>query len=412
MKVFKFGGASVKNADAVRNLGGIVLAEQEPLIIVVSAMDKTTNQLELVVNRILAKEDYQNLLSEIVEFHRETATELCGSIPSRCTTFLEELASACNRLNPETKWVQAYDAIVPFGELLSTSIIADFLSKNMSIQWHDARKLIVTDEFHTEANIHWDFTKTSVADQLSPILSSQSVITQGFIGATKSGYTTTLGREGSDFTGAILAKCLGAESFTVWKDVPGILNADPKLRSDAKQFASLSYKEVTEMTYYGAKVIHPKTLNPLAESSIPLIVRSFKDKRLTGTTISTNHSEEQLPVFVFKENQLLFTLEVRDHSFMNEKKLSVILSELDRLNVKINLMQNSALTFSFCMDNKEHKLEPIKSALSEHFEVFYNRPLKLTTVKNYDEKTLEALPKMDEVVLTQKTRSTYQVLWR
>ena len=412
MQIFKFGGASVKNADAVRNLKTILEKNHKgPLAVVISAMDKTTNKLEELLQLAQSGKSFESEFNWLKSFHDNIAIELFGRNSERCDKFFETLHNNLGSAK-DLSWVRAYDQVVPFGELFSTSIIADFLGDTLPVQWMDAREIIITDEFHTEANIKWELTQNNVDKLLAPVTKDKIVVTQGFIGSTESGATTTLGREGSDFTGAILANCLDAENFTVWKDVPGILNADPKLRNDTVQFSQLSYREATEMTYYGASVIHPKTLRPIAQKQIPLIVRSFVIHDAPGTKIGSMHSEKPISTFIFKENQLLITAEVKDHSFMDEKRLSIILNALDKLNVKINLMQNSALTFSFCMDNKAHKLEPIIEALSPDFTVSYNRPLKLTTVKNYNEKVLSELPISDEVVLEQKTRSTYQVLYR
>ncbi len=412
MQIFKFGGASVKDADAVRNLKLIVQKNHKsPLAIVISAMGKITNLLEILAQKGVAGDDYNEELENFRSFHNSISMDLMGRFSQGCLKFTTELESELEAING-LEWIIAYDRIVPFGELISTSIITDFLVSELQVKWMDARKFIKTDEFHTEANIRWDLTNQRVNQDVRPVLKDFIVITQGFIGSTDDNVTTTLGREGSDFTGAILAHCLDAKDFTVWKDVPGILNADPKLKSKAEQFAQLSYREVTEMTYYGAKVIHPKTLKPIAQKNIPLIARSFIQDEQAGTHIGINKSIKELPVFIFKDNQLLISLEARDHSFMDERRLSVILSVLEKLNVKINLMQNSAITFSFCMDNKLHKLDPIIEALSGDFDVTYNRPLKLSTVKNYTEEAFEELPVMNEILLLQKTRHTYQVLYR
>ncbi|MCP4459612.1 MAG: aspartate kinase [Cytophagales bacterium] len=412
MHIFKFGGASVKDADAVRNLKMIVQQIQsEQLVIVISAMGQGTNHLESLVQKGINSGDYQSDLQNFKSFNASIATELLGQACQACEILEQDLEDELEAIAGED-WVNAYDRVVPFGELISTRIIAEFLKKDLPVKWMDARRFVKTDGFHTEANIVWEQTKQKVNAELRPVLENTIVVTQGFIGSTESDITTTLGREGSDFTGAILAHCLDAENLTVWKDVPGILNADPKLKPEAEQFLQLSYREVTEMTYYGAKVIHPKTLKPLAQKNIPLIVRSFLQHESPGTYIGIEKSIKELPVFIFKENQLLFSLEVKDHNFMDEKRLSIILTALDKLNVKINLMQNSAATFSFCMDNKTHKLDPILEALSSDFEVTYNRPLKLITVKNYTEEALAKLPPIDEILLLQKTRNTYQVLHR
>jgi aspartate kinase len=413
MQVFKFGGASVKNAEAVKNIGQILKKYKgERLVVVISAMDKTTNQLENLVQALRQNKDHHVILQDVLSFHRDMAKRLLGSVCERAERFLDDLEDACEQV-ATLSWIQAYDRIVPFGELLSTSIIADYLSQELHVKWLDARRFIATDSFHTEANIEWGITERASREIISPLLSENVVITQGFIGSNAQRESTTLGREGSDFTAAILAYCLDADGLTVWKDVPGILNADPKLYGEAQQFSGISYREATEMTYYGAKVIHPKTLRPLAQKHIPLTVRSFLDHDAPGTLISAEHAVEKLPVYIFKDNQLLFTIEVRDNSFMDEKRLSLILAALDKQNVKINLMQNSALTFSFCMDNKAYKIEPLIDSLAGDFEVRYEEPLKLITIKNYDDRALKALPvQVGEQVLVQKTPATYQIVYR
>lgn len=412
MNIFKFGGASIKDTAAAKNVQSIIKKHTtSSLVVVVSAMGKGTDLLESITRKGIQGDDYQVEWQHFKSFHTTISADLLGQSCHRCDEFLHALANELQAIKG-MDWVLAYDRIIPYGELISTSIIAEFLSSELPVRWVDARQFIKTDQFHTEANILWDLTKQKVNAALRPILKHSIVITQGFIGSTEADSTTTLGREGSDFSGAILAHCLDAESVTVWKDVPGILNADPKLKSHTEQFAQLSYREATEMAYYGAKVIHPKTLKPLAQKNIPLMVRSLVQDNKPGTHIGSEKSIKELPVYIFKENQLLISLEVKDHSFMDEKKLSVILEVLDTLNVKINLMQNSAVTFSFCMDNKLHKLKPIIETLAALFEVTYNRPLKLTTVKNYTDKVLNELPEIGEIILLQKTRHTYQVLYK
>ena len=412
MQVFKFGGASVKDASAVHNLRSIVKEySSDQLVVVISAMGKNTNLLEALLAKAIDSKVYNDELKDFKIFHENISKELLGGHSEAAEILINMLEIELTEING-MEWVQAYDRIVPFGELISTRIIVDFLTLELPVKWMDARQFIKTDEFYTEANINWELTGKKVKELISPVLKDSIVVSQGFIGSTPEGITSTLGREGSDFTGAILANRLNAENLTIWKDVRGVLNADPKLKPEAIKFNQLSYREATEMTYYGAKVIHPKTLRPLAQKNIPLIVRSFIDHQNKGTQIAQDPSIKELPVFIFKENQLLFSVEVRDHSFMDEKSLSIILNELQKLNVKINLMQNSASTFSFCMDNKLHKLDPIIDALSKHFDVTYNRPLKLSTIKNYSEESLRELPEMDEILLLQKTRHTYQVLYR
>ncbi len=413
MQVFKFGGASVKDAAAIRNLREIIHKHPETSkVVVVSAMDKTTNALENLLELVCEKRDFRAQLEYIEDFHQHIIAELLGAPCPAFDRFFGELIQKASNLDTHN-YQRAYDQIVSFGELFATSVIQQFLSKVLDFVWLDARQLLRTDAFHTEANLDWIVTHEQVFKTLRPLLNEgRNVITQGFIGATPEGITTTLGREGSDFTAAILAHCLDAESMTVWKDVPGILNADPKLKPDAIQYEQLSYRQVTEMTYYGAKVIHPKTLMPLAQRNIPLWVRSFKDHLQPGTAITSAPSIATPPTFVFQQNQVLMHAAVKDHSFMNEKKLGSILQALDHLNVKINLMQASALTFSFCMDHKAYKIDRIIEFLSKDFLLSKELQLKLVTVKNYTDDALRQLPEMKEIILEQKTKSTYQALYR
>ncbi|MEQ8904755.1 aspartate kinase [Ekhidna sp.] len=412
MQIFKFGGASVKDASGVKNLAEIVSSfDSQKLVIVVSAMGKTTNKLEELVKHAHGGEDYTNTLNELKDYHRAIASELLGETPTRYLEFemlLEQTLESLSNHEP----MLAYDMVVPFGELMSTSIIDAYLNKSTKCVWFDARSVIRTDQYFTEANVDWVVTEKQIINDLKPVVEESIVITQGFIGSDVEGNSTTLGREGSDYTGAILAYCLNAEGFTVWKDVPGILNADPRILEGAEQYEKLSYREVTEMTYYGAQVIHPKTLKPLAQKSIPLIVRSFLDKGRLGTTIATDNTTKMIPCFVFKGNQLLVTAQVKDHSFMDEKKLGLILQVLDLLNIKINLMQNSALTFSFCIDNKEFKSKRIKELLNRDFILSFESPLNLATIKNYTPDAFNKLPWNRTVIMEQKTSNNYQVLYR
>lgn len=412
MQIFKFGGASVKDASGVRNLAQIVSDfDSKELVIVVSAMGKTTNKLEELVKLSHKGKKYDELFTELKEFHQAISTELLGELPSRYLEFEKSLYD-CLAKAKEYEAMLAYDMIVPHGELMSTSIIQAYLAKTFDTAWVDARTLIRTDQYFTEANVDWVVTERQVFNLLKPVADQSIVVTQGFIGSDVEGNSTTLGREGSDYTGAILAHCLNAANFTVWKDVPGILNADPRILDQTEQFDHLSYREVTEMTYYGAQIIHPKTLKPLAQKNIPLIVRSFEDRSLQGTTISSENSLKRMPCFVFKGNQMLITAQVKDHSFMEEKKLGLILNVLDLLNIKINLMQNSALTFSFCIDNKEFKAKRIKELLNRDFLLAFETDLNLATIKNYTPDSFNKLPWNRSVIMEQKTMDNYQVLYR
>ncbi len=412
MQIFKFGGASVKDATGVKNLVEIVSSfTDDKVVVVVSAMGKTTNKLEELVKQALAGENYSASLEELKSYHHEIANELLNELPERYLSFEKSLESTLADLEQYDSML-AYDKVVPHGELMSTSIIEAYLNKNTNSEWFDIRTVIRTDQYFTEANVDWVVTEKQIARDLTPVAEKSIVVTQGFIGSDVEGNTTTLGREGSDFTGAILAYCLNADGFTVWKDVPGILNADPRILNKTEQYEKLSYREVTEMTYYGAQVIHPKTLKPIAQKSIPLIVRSFLDRSKDGTTIASENTTKTIPCFVFKGNQLLVTAQVKDHSFMNEKKLGLILQVLDLLNIKINLMQNSALTFSFCIDNKEFKSRRIKELLNRDFILSFDSPLNLATIKNYTPESFNMLPEDRSIIMEQKTANNYQVLYR
>lgn len=410
MQIFKFGGASVKDVEGVRNLERVVQRfGTDQLVIVVSAMGKTTNKLEVLAKMAVEDENYQDLLSELLGDHQSIAETLIGELPSGYLEWENSLKEWLGRVKGED-FLWSYDQVVPHGELMSTSIIQAYLNQKLDCDWLDARSVVRTDQYFTEANVDWVVTEKKIGGGLKDL--SKPIITQGFIGSDAEGNTTTLGREGSDFTGSIFAYCLNAERFTVWKDVVGILNADPRIMKHTEKYDRLSYREVTEMTYYGAQVIHPKTLKPLAQKSVPLHVRSFAELDQEGTLISAENTMKTVPCFVFKTNQLLVTAAVKDHSFMNEQKLGMILQVLDLLNIKINLMQNSALTFSFCIDNKEFKAKRIKELLNRDFILSFDAPLNLATIKNYRPDSFNMLPEDREVLMEQKTAANYQVLYK
>lgn len=411
MRIFKFGGASVRDADGVRNLYDIVsLHRDKPLVIVVSAMGKTTNALEGIAKKAFAQANYQEELLQLVENHQIICGDLFNQIPEDISNWLVQLEDTLK--HPAKNWLQFYDQVIPFGELISTSIVYHFIKGQVNCEWLDARSVVKTNSFFTEANVDWQLTEHFIARDLPELLATGPVITQGFIGSDLTGKTTTLGREGSDFTGAIFAYCLKAESLTVWKDVPGLLNADPKKFEGAELFDELSYQEVTELTFYGAKVIHPKTIRPLAQRDIPLYVKSFIDPNGQGTLIADKEKISTKHCFVFKENQLLVTLRVKDSSLMDEKKLVKIFQATSHANIKINLMHNSALTFTLCMDDNMDKLGKLKDYLVSDFSVLYNEGLHLATIKNYGTSSFDLLPAMGEKILEQQTRNNYQVLYK
>jgi len=411
MKVFKFGGASLKTADAIRNMAAIVkLHGTTPLVVVVSAMGKTTNALENVLNAFLKNGDYMTEVENIKKHH----VQICRELFSSAETVITELDNVFNdlrkKLQASTEYDCLYDQLVSLGEVMSSIIVERYLSSTgLPTVWFDAKKCIVTDATFREGKVQWKKTEERMAP-LKVALQKNIIVTQGFIGATEEGVTTTLGREGSDFTAAIFASCLQAESVTIWKDVPGVMSADPKRLPAAIVFKELPFKEAAEMTYYGASVIHPKTIQPLAVKQIPLYVKSFDDPSLPGTKIHECHVDNLPPLIVFKENQCLVSCKVTDYTFLNEQQLSTIFHALSELDIKINVMQNSAISFSFCIDFRENKLMALVNKLQKYFEVYYNTSLTLITVKNYNEETFNTYRKRTGVLIEQSSRSTLQVL--
>jgi aspartate kinase len=413
MKVFKFGGASLKTAAGIRNVASIIQSHAaNNLLVIVSAMGKTTDLLERVMNLSTSQGEFEQTLSSLKNYHYEVIDQLFkdrNAVTKEVNTIFSDLE---NQLSKGEDFDQVYDQVVSLGEVLSSIIVHHFLlSQNVASHWIDARTFIRTDNTFREGKIDWSTTANNI-QPLKSILSNNIIIAQGFIGQTPDGYTTTLGREGSDFSAAIFASSLQAESVTIWKDVPGVMNADPRRFPDALVFSELPFKEAAEMTYYGASVIHPKTIKPLANKSIPLFVKNFDDPGLPGTTIHECTIENLPPLIVLKENQCLISCKVTDYTFISEEQLSIIFNVLLELNIRINVMQNSAISFSFCIDFRESKVTKLIETLQRNFEVYYNTGLTLITVKNYDEESSDRYRKMPGVLLEQSSRSTLQVLVR
>jgi len=411
MKVFKFGGASVRNADAIRKVGNVIQSfSDQPLLVVVSAIGKTTNRLEQVVFHNQPNQPPSHQIEDIFEEHSQITTDLFE--PSH--PIHSELSSIksllLNELQKPYQPDQMYDQVVSLGEVISTMIVCAYLNKiGISAEWIDARNFIVTDDTFREARVDWVESENRIR-KLSNLLNKNIVVTQGFIGATGEQLTTTLGREGSDFSAAIFASCLNASSVTIWKDVPGVMSADPKRIPDATTFDELPFREAAEMTYYGASVIHPKTIKPLANKGIPLFVKNFDDIHLPGTRIHECKVDHLPPLIVFKDNQCLVSCHVTDYTFVDESQISIIFNALSGHNLKVNMMQNSAISFSFCLDFRAEKVMALIADLSKCFEVYYNTGLTLVTVKNYDKETFEKYRTQKNVVLEQSSRSTLQVL--
>jgi len=420
MRVFKFGGASIKDAKSIQNIVSILGEyENEKLWIVVSAMGKMTNQLELLIQDYFEGKDYLKNLKEVEDFHLKIMEEI---FPFRSSTVYTEIYEIFKKLNNKlstpcsNNYDKEYSAIVGYGELLSTKIVSAYLhQEGIENWWVDIRDYIVTKEGYTEAAVDWISTKAKISklllDEDGAFYTNNLKVTQGFLAANAGGETTTLGREGSDFTGAILAWCSDATDLTIWKDVPGLMNADPKKFEDAILLDSISYREALELSFYGASVIHPKTIKPLQNKRIPLYVKSFLNSKDKGTIIQKNEEHDKnTPSFISKSNQILISISPRDFSMVAAKNLSEIYATIAGIGIRINLMQNSALNFSICFDANEMHLSQVQEALSELYIVRYNIQLELLTVRHYTNEILDGLIADRKVIVEQKSRHTARYL--
>lgn len=414
MKVFKFGGASVNSADAVRNMAQIVQKhlESEPLMVVVSAMGKTTNLLEKLVPGTYECGD---LRSQLEDYHRNIASTLLPEnkgIQDKISSLLANIDHLCKTLPADLgHYNYNYDQIVSHGELLSTTIISEYLNTlGIKTLWADARQIIHTDAHFREGRIDWPATESAAKTLLADSMNYNVILTQGFIGGTGSD-TTTLGREGSDYSAAILAYSLNAQSITIWKDVPGFLNADPKYFTNTVKINQIPYNEAIELAYYGASVIHPKTVKPIQNKGIPLYIRSFITPESDGSIIGNyNVISPETPLYIFKNNQILLSILPRDYSFIAEDNLQVIFGLLNELGIKVNLMQNSALSFSICVDNNPHVVQPLIEKLKSMFRVRYNDNLQLITIRYYTQQVIDSIVAGRPILLEQRSRSTEQLI--
>jgi len=413
MKVFKFGGASVKDANAVKNVATILNRfPKENIIVVISAMGKITNALERLTDAyFFKKEDATSVLSEIKNYHFDILNQL---FENKNHPIFDELNNTFVELEwaiedePTHEYNHEYDQIVSMGEIISTKIVSAYLNEvNIKNEWLDVRGIIQTDNTYREGRVDWQLTQ-----QLSTKLSQSKgfFITQGFIGGTSENFTTTLGREGSDYTAAILAFTCNAESVTIWKDVPGVLNADPKWFDETKKLEQISYQDAIELAYYGATVIHPKTIKPLQNKKIPLYVKSFIHPEEKGTVINELQSPLPIPCFIFKVNQVLISISPKDFSFIIEENLSDIFNLFAEKQVKVNVMQNSAISFSISVDNDERKLPDLIQTLQKQYRVLYNDNLELITIRYYDQATIERVTIDKKVLLEVKSRNTVQLV--
>ncbi len=416
IKVFKFGGASIKDAVAIKNVAGILQSyKDQTLVIVISAIGKTTNALEKVVDAH-AKQDGSatHYLNEVKENHYQIIRDLFGE--------KHEVYSEVNDTFVEIDWIleedphenydYMYDQIVSIGEMVSSKIVHAYLNEiGLASCWLDARDIIRTDNIYREGWVIWEETMKNAFEKVPPLIEkSRFVITQGFIGSTSENFTTTLGREGSDYTAAIFSYCLDAESMTIWKDVPGVLTADPQLFDDVIKLDRLSYREAIEMTYYGAKVIHPKTIKPLQNKSIPLYVKSFVDPSGEGTFISDEVVDSYPPIVSIEPNQALLYISTKDFSFVAEHHLSYLFKSIAEYRIQINMMQNTAISFAVCVNDIDDRIKRFSDSIQEDFKVVVDRNLELITVRHYQKELLENLKIGKIVLLEERIRQTVQLV--
>lgn len=414
VKVFKFGGASVKDAPAIENLYQIMrLYPDDTVVVVISAMGKTTNFLEKVLEAYHQRpEEVPALVDELQRQHEQVAEQLVpdpGSIVDSLRQLFRQLRERLSSA-PSQNYDFDYDQIVSFGELLSTTLISGYLNiAGIPNTWLDARRVIRTDSTFREGRVDWETSARQIQDAVAAGFGKgRVVLTQGFIGGTAENLTTTLGREGSDYSAAIIAHSLDAESVTIWKDVPGLLNADPKRFPDAVKLDHIPYEEALELTFYGASVIHPKTLKPLQNKQIPLYVKSFFHPENEGSVITNCRLSTGVPSYIVKDGQVLLTLFPKDFSFMGVENLSDVFTQLANYRVKINMMQNSALSLSICTDNVGERLKKCVDALKKRYKVKYNDPVQLITIRHYTPESVEKAVGDRKVLMRQTSRATIQ----
>lgn len=416
MKIYKFGGASIKDASGIRNLAGIVSEEKDELIVVVSAFGKTTNALEIVLKTWLdGDKGYRDHLENIYSYHASVAGDLfpsgnaaTGKLDNSFAELREYMLTA-----KKTVYDYEYDQVVSYGEIWSTMIVAEYLRQSgLNADWIDIRNSLITDDRYRNANILWNESRARIRTVFD-FSRSPLYVSQGFIGGTVAGKSTTLGREGSDYTAAILANILDAESVTVWKDVPGLLNADPKWLPDATILEEISYKEAVEMTFSGAKVIHPKTIKPLHNKNIPLYVKCFSDPGAEGTIVKSDATlKKVIPVFIRKENQILISILPRDFSFVMGDNLSMMFQLFYAKGIKVNLVEASAISLDVCVDDERARVEALLDELDSEYHTLYNENVELLSVRHYTPQAVERITSGREILLEQKTRSTVRFVVR
>ena len=418
MQVFKFGGASVNSVERVKNVGDILkLYPNEKILVVISAMGKTTNALEKVTDAFYAgkKDEALQLFQQVKQQHLNTAKFLLVTNAIACEEQLNNFFTEVEWLlhdKPVRDYDYYYDQVVCIGELLSTSIVSNYLNEaGIKSKWVDVRDIFRTDDNFRDAAIDWGFTEGRINSQIVKLFNgSDIVLTQGSIGATDENESTTLGREGSDYTAAVFANLLNAKNQTIWKDVPSVMSADPKQFPDATEIHELSYNEVIEMAYYGAQVIHPKTIKPLQNKNIPLYVKCFLDPSLSGTIIHNKSLKNLPPIIVIKENQAMIELSSKDFSFVEEKPIADLFHLFEKLKIKPNLTQNAAISMICVLDDRKDKIEKLALAASEFFDINVTKGLTLLTIRHYTREIYDKLTVGRKMLLQQRTNETVQAL--
>ena len=414
MRIFKFGGASVKDADGIKNVLDVLQkVGYDDVLLVVSAMGKTTNAMEIVIKNYFEKSNgLQSAIQDVKKYHNQILLDLFDNedddVFFTVNSYFADLEYFL-RSNKSPNYNFVYDQVVSYGELISTTIISHYFNfRGIKNNWLDVRDFIKTDATYRDAEVNWEATQKNISKNVKKKALN---ITQGFIGSDENGFTTTLGREGSDYTAAIFAYCLNAESVTIWKDVPGVMNADPRYFENAILLNQISYKEAIELAFYGATVIHPKTLQPLQKKEIPLYVKSFLNPQLPGTSVSKGADlDPKTPCFILKKDQLLISLSSIDFSFIMEENISEIFALLHQFKIKVSLIQNTAISFSVCIEDKFGNFNELKTILSKKFKVSYNENVSLFTIRHFTKEAAEMVEKDKTVLLKQISRETMQVV--
>ena len=416
MKIFKFGGASVKDADGIKNVMSVLQkVGHDDVLLVISAMGKTTNALEIVIKNYFEKStEFHASLQEVRKYHNQILLDLFEDEEHDVFFTINNHFADLEyflRSNKSPNYSFVYDQVISYGEIVSTAIVSHYFNeKGLKNNWIDVRNFIKTDNTYRDANVDWEQTQKLIS---KGIKKKSLNITQGFLGSDENNFTTTLGREGSDYTAAIFAYCLSAESVTIWKDVPGVLNADPRYFENAVLLNQISYREAIELAFYGASVIHPKTLQPLQKKEIPLYVKSFINPLLPGTSVAKGADlEPKTPCFIVKKNQLLISLSSIDFSFIMEENISEIFGLFHQFKMKVSLIQNSAISFSVCIEDKYGNFNELKAILAKKFKVSFNENVSLYTIRHFTKEASEMVEKDKEVLLRQISRETMQIVTR